>query len=175
MLILADFGAGAVLITFGAILGKVNVFQLWVIATIEIFFYCLNEAILMDIFQVVDIGGSMVIHTFGAFFGLSCCVFYSSDRYNTPIKCHGSYLTTLIAFIGTIFLFCYWPSFNAALGYGASMERAAINTYLSIMCSVISSVLIAMLTRGGKLEIDIMVNATLAGGVAVGSAADIIA
>lgn len=49
-LILADFGAGAVLISFGAILGKVNLFQLWAIATIEIFIYCLNEAILMEIF-----------------------------------------------------------------------------------------------------------------------------
>jgi ammonium transporter Rh len=45
-------------------------------ATFEVFFYCLNEAILMDIFLVADIGGSMVIHTFGAFFGLSVALFY---------------------------------------------------------------------------------------------------
>jgi len=45
-------------------------------ATIEMFFYCLNEAILIDIFKVMDIGGSMVIHTFGAFFGLSVAFFY---------------------------------------------------------------------------------------------------
>ena len=75
-LILADFGAGAVLISFGAILGKCSIFQLWAMATLEVFFYCLNEAILIDIFQVFDIGGSMVIHTFGAFFGLSVAFFY---------------------------------------------------------------------------------------------------
>lgn len=75
-LILADFGAGAVLISFGAILGKCSIFQLWAMATFEVFFYCLNEAILIDIFQVFDIGGSMVIHTFGAFFGLSVAFFY---------------------------------------------------------------------------------------------------
>ena len=45
-------------------------------ATIEIFIYCLNEAILMDIFKALDIGGSMVIHTFGAYFGLSVALFY---------------------------------------------------------------------------------------------------
>jgi ammonium transporter Rh len=75
-LILADFGAGAVLISFGAILGKCSIFQLWVMATFEIFFYCINEAIIVEIFKVMDIGGSMVIHTFGAFFGLSVAMFY---------------------------------------------------------------------------------------------------
>jgi len=75
-LILGDFGAGAVLITFGAILGKCSLFQLWVLALIEVIFYCLNEAILMSIFKTVDIGGSMVIHTFGAFFGIAASFFF---------------------------------------------------------------------------------------------------
>jgi hypothetical protein len=38
------------LISFGVILGKCSIFQLWVMATIEVFFYCLNEAILIEIF-----------------------------------------------------------------------------------------------------------------------------
>lgn len=49
-LILGDFGAGAVLISFGVILGKCSIFQLWVMATIEVFFYCINEAIIIEIF-----------------------------------------------------------------------------------------------------------------------------
>lgn len=48
--ILADFGAGAVLISFGAILGKCSIYQLFVMATFEMFFYCINEAILIEIF-----------------------------------------------------------------------------------------------------------------------------
>jgi len=44
-LIVGDFGAAAVLITFGAILGKCNIMQLWLLATLEIIFYGLNEAI----------------------------------------------------------------------------------------------------------------------------------
>lgn len=78
-MIQADFGAGAVLISFGAILGKVNLFQLWVMATLEICFYCLNEAILTEIFMVNDIGGSIIIHTFGAYFGLSVALFYRGE------------------------------------------------------------------------------------------------
>lgn len=44
-LIVGDFGAAAVLISFGAILGKVSLKQLWVLATFEIIFYSINEAI----------------------------------------------------------------------------------------------------------------------------------
>ena len=54
------------------------------------------------------------------------------------------------------------------------MHRAIINTYLSIACSVIASIVISKLVHGGKLNMEIVLNASLAGGVAVGSAADII-
>lgn len=50
-MILADFAAGAVLISFGAILGKCSLFQLFVMATFEVFFYCINDAILFVIFK----------------------------------------------------------------------------------------------------------------------------
>jgi len=77
-LIYGDFAAGAVLITFGAILGKCTLFQLWAVATFEVFFYCMNEAICYNILGIYDIGGSIVIHTFGAFFGLSVALFYQA-------------------------------------------------------------------------------------------------
>lgn len=145
-------------------------------ATFEVFFYCCNEAILIDIFKVFDIGGSMVIHTFGAFFGVSVAMFYQTkdaieDKFGIGV---GNYLSDLVSMIGTIFLFCFWPSFNAALGNGASMHRAIINTYLSISSSVIGSIIVAKATHEGKLEMEIVLNASLAGGVAIGSAADII-
>jgi len=53
---------------------------LWIIATIEAFLYALNEAIIIDIWHVMDIGGSIVIHIFGAFFGLSALIFYPSNK-----------------------------------------------------------------------------------------------
>jgi ammonium transporter Rh len=45
-LFLAEFGAGAVLITYGVLLGKIGIFQLWILATIEMVFFVINEAIL---------------------------------------------------------------------------------------------------------------------------------
>lgn len=60
----------------------------------------------------------MVIHTFGAYFGLSVSLFYQGkaaieDKNELGV---GNYLSDLVSMIGTLFLFCYWPSFNAALG-----------------------------------------------------------
>jgi ammonium transporter Rh len=175
-LIQADFGAGAVLISFGAILGKVNLFQLWTMATIEVFFYCLNETILMELWKVNDIGGSMVIHTFGAYFGLSVALFYrGKEAIEDKNKLgSGNYLSDLVSMIGTLFLFAFWPSFNAVLGSGSTQQRVVINTYLAISCSVIASIIVSKLTKEGKLEMEIILNASLAGGVACGANADII-
>jgi ammonium transporter Rh len=77
--------------------------------------------------------------------------------------------------VGTLFLFVYWPSFNGGPGSGAKQMRAAINTYLSISSSVIASIIVARITKGKMLEMEIILNASLAGGVAMGSNADIIA
>ena len=66
-LITGDFAAGAVLITFGALLGKTNILQMSVIVLAELIFYAINESIGVIKYQAVDMGGSMYVHTFGAF------------------------------------------------------------------------------------------------------------
>ena len=68
---------GSVLISFGVILGKSSPVQMVLMAIAEVFFYSLNEVIFSQL-ATTDIGGSMVIHTFGAFFGLSCARTMSS-------------------------------------------------------------------------------------------------
>ena len=65
------FCNGAVLITFGALLGKVNLDQLMVIGLFESFFWCMNEAITVVELGAADVGGTMVIHMFGALFGVA--------------------------------------------------------------------------------------------------------
>jgi ammonium transporter Rh len=65
-----DFAAAAVLISFGGVIGKISATQLLVMALFEVLFYCLNAQIAVYLF-ITDIGGSMIIHTFGAFFGLA--------------------------------------------------------------------------------------------------------
>ncbi|CAF3453294.1 unnamed protein product [Rotaria sp. Silwood1] len=74
--------------------------------------------------------------------------------------------------IGTLFLFCFWPSFNAATAYGDGRTRAIVNTYISITASVILTFSVSALVGKGEEKITHIQNATLAGGVAVGTVAD---
>jgi len=64
-LILGDFAAGALMISFGAVLGKVSATQLLVMTFFEMVVYAINEAVVVNKLLAVDMGGSMIIHTFG--------------------------------------------------------------------------------------------------------------
>ncbi len=118
----------------------------------------------------------MTIHEFGAFFGLAATWFFQKNKAIKDERQQngGSYYSNYIAMIGTLFLFIYWPSFNAAVGSGSQQVRAAINTLMSITTSVISACWISRLTMGNKLDMEIVLNATLAGGVVMGASADLI-
>lgn len=119
----------------------------------------------------------MVIHTFGAYFGVSCALFYQPKAAIKDVKGIGvgNYLSDLISMIGTLFLFCYWPSFNAGPAISASQaQRAQINTYLSIACSCVASIIFSKVFHHGKLEMETILNASIAGGVGIGACADII-
>ena len=50
---------------------KTSRLQLILIAVIETVIYAVNEMVLVHYLKVTDVGGSMVIHMFGAYFGLA--------------------------------------------------------------------------------------------------------
>ena len=85
------------------------------------------------------------------------------------------YHSDIMAMIGTIFLWLFWPSFNAALGVGNSQPRAVINTLLSIAASCVTAFLASYTLRRDKRfnMVDVQ-NATLAGGVAMGACCDML-
>lgn len=177
-LITGDFAAGAVLITFGALLGKVSPLQLLVIAVIEIMVYSANETLGVAELKAVDMGGSIFVHTFGAYFGLACA--WVIGPKGTPSRAdYANNASTknsdMMAMIGTIFLWMYWPSFNGALASGDQQHRVAINTVLSLSaCCVSAFIWSALMREGKKFDMIDIQNATLAGGVAVGSSADLV-
>ena len=123
-LITGDFAAGAILITFGALLGKTNILQMTAIVIFELIFYALNESIGVIKYKAVDMGGSMFVHTFGAFFGLSISYMLTNRNKVRSEKNSPSYISDTFAMIGTIFLWMYWPSFNGALADGNSHMRS---------------------------------------------------
>lgn len=75
--------------------------------------------------------------------------------------------------VGTVFLFIYWPSFNAALATGLQQQRAIGNTLLSITASCLVAVYVSRLVLG-KIDMEVLLNATLAGGVVMGASCDLI-
>ncbi|XP_020893447.1 ammonium transporter Rh type A isoform X1 [Exaiptasia diaphana] len=176
-LISAEFTAGAVLITFGAVLGKVSRLQLLVIGFFEVFFYAINEYLNVHYLKIADAGGSMIIHAFGAYFGLAV----ARIIYRTIHSCNGKeesvYHSDMFAMIGTLFLWMFWPSFNGILvapDYIAQ-HRAVINTYYSLAAScVVTFAISPFFQKGNKLNMVHIQNATLAGGVAMGTVCNMV-
>lgn len=174
-LITGDFAAGAVLITFGALLGKTSLLQMSFITLMELVFYAINESIGVIEYKAVDMGGSMYVHTFGAYFGLAVSYMLTNKEKMKTEKNGSTYNSDIFAMIGTLFLWMYWPSFNGALADGNSQHRVVINTVLSLTNSCIMAFICSKLFRPKhKFNMVDIQNATLAGGVAVGSSADLV-
>lgn len=170
-LLVADFCAATVLISFGAVIGKASISQLIIMATVEVIVQSLNEHIGLKYLKAYDIGESMYVHVFGAYFGLAVAkVLNNRDLENQNES--STYNSDLFSMIGTIFLWIYWPSFNSAVAKDEGQMRAIVNTYLSIASSCITTFIISTLVGKGKLNMVHVQNATLAGGVAVGTMAD---
>jgi ammonium transporter Rh len=169
-----DFCAGAVLISFGALLGKASPTQMLFIMIFEVIFYNINEQIGLKL-GISDIGGSYVIHMFGAYFGLGCSWILSPKSARGRSDNAAVYHSDLFATIGTIFLWMYWPSFNAGPQASATgAHRAVINTLLGLSGSCLSAFAWSKFYRVEKKfsMVDIQ-NASIAGGVALGAVADL--
>ncbi len=59
----------------------------------------------------------MYVHMFGAYFGCAASYFFQNRKAIDDVtkKCSGDYNSQLIAMVGTLFLWMFWPSFNGAL------------------------------------------------------------
>uniref|UniRef100_A0A8C4EET4 Rh family, C glycoprotein a n=1 Tax=Dicentrarchus labrax TaxID=13489 RepID=A0A8C4EET4_DICLA len=174
-LINADFCCAGSLIAYGALLGKVSPVQLMVVTLFGITLFAVEEYIILDLLHCKDAGGSMVIHAFGGYYGLAISwVLYRPNLHQSK-RLNGSvYHSDMFAMIGTLFLWMFWPSFNSAItDHGDGQHRAAINTYLALASSVLTTVAISSMSqKRGKLDMVHIQNATLAGGVAMGTAAE---
>uniref|UniRef100_A0A672HI05 Ammonium transporter Rh type C 2 n=1 Tax=Salarias fasciatus TaxID=181472 RepID=A0A672HI05_SALFA len=174
-LINADFCCAGSLIAFGALLGKVSPVQTLVVALFGVTLFAVEEYIILDLLHCRDAGGSMVIHCFGGYYGLAISWVLYRPNLHLSKRHHGSiYHSDLFAMIGTLYLWMYWPSFNSAItDHGDGQHRTAINTYLALASSVLTTVaLSSMHQKRGKLDMVHIQNATLAGGVAMGTAAE---
>lgn len=164
----------AVLISFGALIGKISPTQVLVMTFLELIFYCLNKVFFLEkLLVIADCGGTIVVHVFGAYFGLGACFALGATRnekLNAP-----SYISDIFSLIGTLFLWLFWPSFVAGLLPAGSPGHAYAlnNTVWALLGSTVTTFgLVPLLSHNKRLEAVPIQNATLAGGVAIGATAN---
>ena len=168
------FAVAAVLISFGAVIGKVSPLQLVVMTIIELCCHSFNYMGILNRIGILDAGGTYIDHMFGAYFGLSVAWVLGRQSHGDPDL---GTTEDIFSLIGTAFLWVYWPSFvtGALDADSVAQERGIVNTILSLSSSTITAfVLSSYLSPNGKFRpVDIQ-NATLAGGVAVGCTAALV-
>lgn len=78
--------------------------------------------------------------------------------------------------IGTLFLWMFWPSFNAGYFSASEFHRSLIigNTIVSLTGSCLAAFATTSLMRK-KFNMEDIINATLAGGVAIGAPSGVVA
>jgi len=170
----ANFAVAAVLISFGGLIGKIGPTQVLVVTLFELLFYCANKIFfLTNMLNIADCGGTIIIHVFGAYFGLSACAFLGPAR--DELFNGSSYNSDLFSLIGTVFLWLFWPSFVAGgLPAGTNGHGVALlNTVIALLASTVTTFALMPFLTGNRLATVPLQNATLAGGVSIGATANL--
>ncbi|MBW8002745.1 MAG: ammonium transporter [Planctomycetes bacterium] len=176
-LILAEFAAASLLICAGAVLGRLKMYQYIIMGLLFIPCYMFNEWIVLDNGLGIiarggcsDTGGSIIIHAFGALFGLGVAMTMTTRKeFDTPIESDAT--SDRFSMLGSMVLWLFWPSFCAALVAPADIPATVSNVVVALCGSTIATYF-ATVTLRRKICIADIANAALAGGVAIGSTCD---
>ncbi len=173
-LILSEFAAASLLITAGAVLGRLKMWQYILLGILFVPAYMLNEHIMLgngfgiiDQGSFIDVGGSIVIHAFGAIFGIGVAISMTSQKeFETEIE--ADFTSDRFSLLGSMILWVFWPSFCAALVPLNEVVHTAINVIFALSGATIITYVFSTWLRG-KISAADIANASLAGGVAIGS------
>ncbi|EKX32066.1 hypothetical protein GUITHDRAFT_121766 [Guillardia theta CCMP2712] len=171
------FATVPVQITMGILLGKVSLAQLSAVSMICVTAYGVNFWLNLYVMGAYDnLGGSCVIHLFGACFGIGCTLLATlkgsaENPDNAP-----RYNADVMAIIGTILNWMTFPSFNAYFAPAAAQQAVVVNTYLSLFSSCVASMIFSsMYSRQLKLDPADVQRSSLAGGVSISSVVSLFA
>ena len=173
--ILAEFSAASLLIATGALLGRIKMHQYIILGLLFIPFYVANEMIVLDdhfhfVGPIADTGGSIIIHMFGAFFGVAAAISLTTKKQiEIPVEVDGT--SDRFSLLGSMILWVFWPSFCAALVPAEAIPMTVVNVFFALCGSTIATYLASVLIRG-KINAADIANAALAGGVAIGATCD---
>ncbi|NWJ09840.1 RHBG protein, partial [Crypturellus undulatus] len=173
----ADFCAGAVLVSIGAVLGQGNPLQLLLLSLLEVPMFSANEYVLLHVLGVSDNGGSLTVHTFGAYFGLTLSRFLRRHRADKREQRQDTGDSPdILTAVGTVCLWIFWPGFVSAAAVPAGVEPwAELNTYLAMAASTLATFVVSPLLREeGTPSMSQVQDATVAGAVAMGMAGEML-
>jgi len=177
-LLFAELSVATALIAMGAVLGRLRVFQYALLALLVVPLYLLNEWLVLDnaigyTTGFKDTAGSIVIHAFGAYFGLSMSIVLTTDyQRSKPIE--SDHTSDRFAMLGSMVLWLFWPSFATALVPLENMPQTVANTLLALSGTTLATYFLSSKLHHGKTSMVDMANAALAGGVAIGSVCDVV-
>jgi len=162
--------AGAVLISYGALVGRINTAQFLVMTTIEVAFYALNYWISFTRFELLDVGMSRIVHMYGGFFGFCASITFGwgRDVRGADVK-NPSYVSNVISISGTAILWFLWPAWNSIFAPQSLQLIVVLNTVASLTFSVITAGFISHQVHGNHFSLNDMRLATVAGGVIMSS------
>ena len=176
-LLFAEFAAAAALIAMGAVLGRLKIYQYALLGLLIIPFYMLNEWLVLDGGLIltkgfVDAAGSVVIHSFGAFFGMGL-IFSLRDKKQADLPIQSNRTSDRFSMLGSMILWIFWPSFCSAIVPEAQFAQTVVNTILALcgatLCTYFTGLLLHKKTAIGDIA-----NASLAGGVAIGATCNLV-
>jgi ammonium transporter Rh len=177
-LLFAEFACASALIAMGAVLGRLRLHQYALLAALLVPLYMLNEWLVLDgglgvTRGFVDSAGSIVIHAFGAYFGLGLAIALTrQDQRGLTPPSDGT--SDRFSMLGSMVLWVFWPSFCSAVVPSADLHRTAIATVVALCGSTLATFVASSLLRKGKVSFADMANAALAGGVSVGATCNVI-
>ncbi|MCF0122733.1 MAG: ammonium transporter [Ruminiclostridium sp.] len=166
----AEFAAASLLICMGAVLGRLQMNQYFVLGILFTIAYIFNEWLLLEsgIFTgFLDTGGSVAIHAFGAYFGLGV-IATTDKKFDGKPAPQVNKISNEFCLLGSMVLWVFWPSFTSSVVSPELGYSTVLNTILALCGSTIATFIFSRLIRG-KVEIEDIANAALAGGVAIGS------
>jgi ammonium transporter Rh len=176
-LLLAEFAGAAALISMGAVLGRVRLYQYAILALLAVPAYMLNEWLVLDgglgvTKGFVDSAGSIVIHAFGAYFGLGLALALTSAMHK-DLCIESDHTSDQFSMLGSMVLWLFWPSFCSAVVPPEQMPKTVINTLLALCGATIVTYLTSRFFRSGRVAAGDMANAALAGGVSIGATCNV--
>ncbi len=170
----AIFNSCAILVSLGAVHGKISHVQYLVLIIIETILSSLNFKLCDVKLKIIDTGGGLYIHTFGALFGLAIyIVLFRSKKKRARLTAYNrsnitNYLSNITCFIGVLFLLNYFPSFNAGLALSDDGRyRAVINTYFSIIGSTVMTFIVTGFIYNGKFAFKHILFGSFSGGIII--------